>query len=76
LVKILSLAVGETLVRGDAARFMHCGGDGGARVILAGNTEAEWVSSTCDNFHECGFMDMKYLIGENVNVAVLCKSGG
>ena len=45
-------------------------------AILAGNTEAEWVSSTCDNFHECGFMDMKYLIGENVNVAVLCKSGG
>jgi len=44
--------------------------------ILAGNTEAEWVSSTCDNFHERGSMDMKYLIGENVNVAVLRKSGG
>ena len=45
-------------------------------AILAGNTEAEWVSSTCDNFHERGSMDMKYLIGENVNVAVLRKSGG
>ena len=28
-------------------------------LILAGNTEAEWVSSTCDNFHERGSMDMK-----------------
>jgi len=37
-------------------------------AILAGNTEAEWVSSTCDNFHERGSMDMKYLIVLNISI--------